>query len=82
MFERGQRRVAAGGEVCRDTTELRGATHRCLDKVGQRLTGQQDRIEVCAQLGLDSNLGNDGCPQGPSVVRAHCMLNRRDEPSG
>ena len=50
-------------------TEGDGASHRSLDELGQGLALPEDGLEFGAQLGLDADLGNDGCLDAGSVLR-------------
>jgi hypothetical protein len=50
-------------------TEGDGASYRSLDELGQGLALPEDGLEFGAQLGLDADLGNDGCLHAGSVLR-------------
>ena len=55
-------------------TEFDRTTHRCLDKVGQGLAGQQHGIEISTQLRLNTDLRNDGDFDSLTVVQTHYLL--------
>jgi len=69
-----QRDVATRGEVGLHATGFDGTTHRCLDKVGQGLAGQQHGIEINTQLRLNTDLRNDGDFHSSTVVQTHYIL--------
>ncbi len=58
--------------------ERDGVSHGYFDKFSQRFTMPEYRFEISAQLGLNSNLGDDGGFHESSVLLLRYRRNERE----